>query len=99
MKYEQSVKDLYKIAGMLRLLTCMHERKIPPAMIVELEDAMEKLELIGAEMMEDLLTPEPCLMIKGSDMIDFFDDDDPETEVNAHEGTEESPPSPQPPDQ
>lgn len=99
MKYEQHVRDIYKIAGMLEVLTCMQDCTINSGMVAELVDAVDKLELIGADLLKEIKEPEPYLMIKGSDMIDFFDDDDPETEVSAHEGTEESPPSPQPPDQ
>lgn len=98
MKYEQSVKDLYKIAGMLRLLTCMHERKIPPAMIVELEDAMDKLELIGDELIKE--DQEPQILIKGIDIpVDHLDERPMKKVVKVHEGSEESPPEPQPADQ
>ena len=99
MKYEQSVKEIYKIAGMLEMLTCMQDRPLTAGMVAELVDAVDKLELIGADLMKEL-EPEHYLMIKGNQLlIDFFDDDDPETEVNAHEGQEESPPETQPPDQ
>ena len=95
MKYEQSVKDIYKIAGMLEMLTCMQDRPITPGMVAELEDAVDKLELIGAEMMNNHLTPEP----RFQNLIDLLGDIKPEKVVNAHEGQEESPPEPQPSDQ
>lgn len=99
MKYEQSVKVIYKVAGMLEMLTCMQDHPITSGMVAELVDAVDKLELIGADLMKEL-EPEHYIMIKENPLqIDFFDDDDPETEVNAHEGPEESPPDPQPPDQ
>ena len=101
MKCEQSVKDIYRIAGILEALTCMQDQKITSGMVAELADAVDRLELIGADLMKELTEPEPYLLIRGSDMIDFFDDDDdPETEVNAHERSEEeSPPEGQQTDQ
>lgn len=89
MKYEQSVKDLYKIAGMLELMTCMQDKPLTSGMIVELEDAVDKLELIGAQLMNEA----------HAHLIDKYDKLRLETEVNAHDGTEESLHDPQPPDQ
>lgn len=99
MKYEQHVKDIYKIAGMLEILSCMQDRPITEGIAADLADAVDRLELIGADLLKEIKEPEPYLMIKGSDIIDFFDDDDPETDVSTHEGQEESPPEGQPADQ
>jgi hypothetical protein len=98
MKCDQHVKDIYKIAGMLEILTCMEGRRLTAGMVAELVDAVDKLELIGA----DLLSAEHEIKIEYTlpdKMIDFFGEDDPETEVSAHEGSEESPPEGQPADQ
>ena len=89
MKYEQSVKDIYKIAGMLEMLTCMRDKPLTSGMVAELVDAVDKLELIGARLLHE----------DYAHLIDKYDKLRLETEVSAHEGTEESPPSPQPPDQ
>lgn len=112
MKYEQHVKDIYKIAGMLEMLTCMQECTLNSGIVSELVDAVDKLELIGADLLAvdktelicaDLLmeamVPEIMIAEKDQYKIDFFADDDPETDVNAHEGSEESPPESQPADQ
>lgn len=99
MKYEQSVKDLYKIAGMLEMLCCMEGQNITHCMTLEIEDAVDKLELIGADLLREAMVPEIMIVEKDRHKIDFFADDDLETEVSAHEGSEESPPEGQPADQ
>lgn len=101
MKYEQSVKDIYKIAGMLEVLTCMQDLPLTAGMVAELIDAVDKLELIGADLMNEIHGHELKIEyhMPASDLIDLFDDEEPETEVNAHEGKEESPPESQPADQ
>lgn len=99
MKYEQHVKDIYKIAGMLEMLTCMQECTLNSGIVSELVDAVDKLELIGADLLMEAMVPEIMIAEKDQYKIDFFADDDPETDVNAHEGSEESPPEGQPADQ
>ena len=99
MKYEQSVKDIYKIAGMLEMLTCMQECTLNSGIVSELVDAVDKLELIGADLLMEAMVPEIMVAEKDQYKIDFFADDDPETDVSTHEGSEESPPEPQPADQ
>lgn len=100
MKYEQSVKDIYKIAGMLEILSCMQDRPITEGIAADLADAVDKLELIGADLLREAMVPE-IMIVEKDRQIDFFDDDDPEdeTDVNAHEAAEESPPEGQPADQ
>lgn len=99
--HEQAIKDIYKIAGMLEMLTCMQDHPLTSGMVAELADAVDKLELIGAEMMnaEDEITIDCHFPSPMADIIDFFDDDMPGTDVNAHEGSEESAPEPLPSDQ
>ncbi len=92
MKYEQSVKDIYKIAGMLEILTCMEGRRLTAGMVAELADAVDKLELIGADLLMEVMVPEIMIVEKDQHKIDFFADDDLETDVSTHEGSEESPP-------
>ena len=106
MRNEQTVKDIYKIAGMLEMITCMQDHPITSGMVAELIDAVDKLELIGAEMMKVLYEPIMAYIPHESDLIDFFDDDHCinlhgpiEKVVTAHEGTEESPPETLQPDQ
>ncbi len=98
MKYEQSVKDIYKIAGMLEILTCMEGRPITEGIAADLADAVDKLELIGADLMNEMQGHEPKIEyhLPASDLIDLLDDDDLETDVSTHEGSEESPPEGQP---
>ena len=99
MRNEQTVKDIYKIAGMLELLSCMKHCPITEGIIVELEDAVDKLELIGAEMMQELDGQYMVHVTPRSDLIDLFRDARMETDVNAHEEAEESPPEAHQPDQ
>lgn len=99
MKYEQHVKDIYKIAGMLEMLTCMQECTLNSGIVSELVDAVDKLELIGADLLMEAMVPEIMIAEKDRYKIDFFADDDLETDVSAHEGSEESPPEGQPADQ
>lgn len=99
MKYEQSVKDIYKIAGMLEMLTCMQECTLNSGIVSELVDAVDKLELIGADLLMEAMVPEIMIAEKDQYKIDFFADDDHETDVSTHEGSEESPPEPRPADQ
>ena len=98
MKYEQSVKDIYKIAGMLEILTCMEGRRLTAGMVAELADAVDKLELIGADLLMEAMVPE-IMVVEKDRRIDFLAEDDLETDVNAHEAAEESPPEGQPADQ
>lgn len=98
MRNEQTVKDIYKIAGMLEMLTCMQDHPLTSGMVAELVDAVDKLELIGAAMMNidiDIVSA-PCTH---DIRIDFFDDAHSirlhgavEKVVKAHEGTEEPTP-------
>ena len=99
MKYEQHVKDIYKIAGMLEMLTCMQECTLNSGIVSELVDAVDKLELIGADLLMEAMVPEIMIAEKDQYKIDFFADDDLETDVSTHEGSEESPPEGQPADQ
>ena len=97
--HEQAIKDIYKIAGMLEMLTCMQDHPLTSGMVAELVDAVDKLELIGAAMMnaghEIKLNYTPS-----NRMIDFLNGDEfkkhvmrhMQKVVKAHEGTEESPP-------
>ena len=106
MRNEQTVKDIYKIAGMLEMLTCMQDHPLTSGMVAELADAVDKLELIGAAMMNididimgnsleslmvDFFSDERCTLLHGP--LEF------EKVVKAHEGSEESPPETLQPDQ
>ena len=109
MKYEQHVKDIYKIAGMLEALSLIPGQTITvtPGLAADLEDAVDKLELIGAEMANEgyeiKIDSKPNIR-----MVDFFDDEHMrllhnkrpmKKVVKVHEGSEESPHEPQPADQ
>ena len=102
---EQTIKDIYKIAGMLEMLTCMQDQPLTSGMVAELVDAVDKLELIGAEMMNALNEPIMPYITGQSDLIDFFDEKciklhgPIEKVVNAHEEAAESPPEALQPDQ
>ena len=91
MKYEQSIKDIYMIAGMLEALSIMAGETITitPGLAADLEDAVDKLELIGAELNNQYIEAIGYDLVGQMKLKGLFD----------HEGTEESPPAPQPPDQ
>lgn len=104
MRNEQTVKDIYKIAGMLEMMTCMQDHPLTSGMVAELVDAVDKLELIGAALMN--IDIDIIGNTQNSRLIDFFDDDHCiklhgpiEKVVTEHEGTEESPPETLRPDQ
>ena len=97
---EQDIKDIYKIAGMLEMLTCMQDQPLTSGIVAELVDAVEKLELIGAEMMNEANAIQIDYTLP-SKMIDFFGDTSSvefhcerpnEKVVTVHEGTEEPTP-------
>lgn len=91
MRNEQTVKDIYKIAGMLEMMTCMQDHPLTSGMVAELADAVDKLELIGAELSNANVTLDfnYCIPVRA---IDFLGKSLMGTDVNSDEGTEESPP-------
>lgn len=105
MRNEQTVKDIYKIAGMLEMMTCMQDHPLTSGMVAELADAVDKLELIGAALMD--IDIDIIGNTQNSRLIDFFNGDEFKSHVmrhmqkvvTAHEGTEESPPETLQPDQ
>lgn len=100
-RMQQSVKELYKIAGMLEMMTCMQDRPLTPGMIAELVDAVDKLELIGADLMNeaDYHFIEIYDPHKHERLVDLLGKHTLEKDVSAHEAAEESPPEGQPADQ
>ena len=91
MKYEQSVKDIYKIAGVLEALSVLPGETITitPGLAAELEDAVDKLELIGAELNNQYIES-VCYDLVGQMKLKVMIE---------NEGKEESPPEAQPADQ
>lgn len=85
---EQSIKDIYKIAGILEALSVMEGSRITAGMAAGLADAVDKLKLIGAELSNASVMLE--ISMPGRNLIDFFDEAQPETDVNSDEGTEEA---------
>ena len=87
---------LAMICGIMRCLSCMEGATITKAMAAELEFQVEWFDLyISDQIKKD---QEPEIMVKGMGLIDLLGEC-PEKVVKAHEGTEESSPSPQPADQ
>ena len=85
MRCEQAVKDIYKIAGVLEALSVLPGETITitPGLAADLEDAVDKLELIGAEL--NNMHIERCLY----DLIGQMK----ASEASTNEETEESPPN------
>lgn len=57
MNRKQMVKDIYKIAGVLESLTCFPDRPLNSGIVAELADAVDKLELIGAQLLAEDVKP------------------------------------------
>ena len=94
MRNEQTIKDIYKIAGMLEMLTCMQDQPLTSGMVAELVDAVDKLELIGAEMMnasDDVCIElfDPC---KHERLVNLLGEHPTEKDVSDHEEAAESTP-------
>ena len=51
MKREEMVRDIYKVAGMLEGFSCMQGQVMTEAVVYMLSDCVDKLELIGADLM------------------------------------------------
>lgn len=51
MKREEAIRDIYKVAGLLEGFSCMQGQVMTEAVAYMLADCVDRLELIGAEMM------------------------------------------------
>ena len=57
MKHEQMIKDIYRIAGLLEAMTCLKEQTIPESMTFILVDCVDRLELMGAQLLAEDVKP------------------------------------------
>lgn len=87
---------LAMICGMMKCLSCLEGATITKTMAAELEFQAEWFDLYISDLIKK--DQEPEIMVKGMGLIDLLDEG-PGKVVKAHEGSEDSPPSPQPADQ
>ncbi len=62
MKYEELIKEIYFVAGMLEGLSCCLQRHVPEAVTDTVSDCVDRLELVGAQMVKAC---DPVLVVKG----------------------------------
>ena len=53
MKNKQMIKDIYRIAGLLEAITCFGEQTFPQSMTFILNDCVDRLELMGAQLLAE----------------------------------------------
>lgn len=51
MKREETIRDIYKVAGLLEGFSCMQGQVMTEAVAFMLADCVDRLELIGAQML------------------------------------------------
>ena len=102
--HKQAIKDIYKIAGILESLSLMEGSTITAGIAADLADAVDKLEIIGAELTNeryeiklDYHLPGRMVDLIGNEngRINRCDERPMKKVVKVHEGTEE--PGPEPP--
>lgn len=95
------ISALSKICGLINSMAQMRGATITDSLAIELECAAERLDLYVSDLIEN--SRETCTVLFEPDLearlVDILGEYPAEKVVNAHEGPEESPPDPQPPDQ
>lgn len=106
--HKQAIKDIYKIAGILESLSLMEGSTITAGIAADLADAVDKLELIGAELANEgheikLDYHPPGRMVdfigNESERINRCNERPMKKVVTVYEGTENPGPDSQAPDQ
>lgn len=57
MKNEQTIKDIYYMAGILETLSCLQGQTVTEAMVYILADCVDRLELIGTRLLAEDVKP------------------------------------------